>query len=58
MQAPMFNAFLFDPLALFDDGFIFAEAGIGKRDFVEALVIALMVVMLGEPLNLGLQVAR
>ena len=57
MQAPMFDGFLFDPFALFDDGLCPAEVGISGRDVVEALVVALMVVVLDERLDLCFQVA-
>ena len=49
MQAPMFDGFLFNPFALFYDGFSSSEVGISGRDVVEAFVIALMVVMLCPP---------
>ena len=40
----MFDGLSFDPFALFDDGFCPTEVGVGGRDVVQALVIALMVV--------------
>ena len=57
MQAPMFDGFSFDPFALFDDGLSPAEVGISGCDVVEAFVIALMVVMLDERLDMGFEVA-
>ena len=57
MQAAMFDGFLFDPFALFDDGFSPAEVGIGGRDVVEAFVIALMVVVFDDRLDLDFEVA-
>ena len=57
MQAPMFDGFSFDPFALFDDGFSSSEVGIGGRDVVQAFMIALMVVMFDERLDLGFKVA-
>ena len=56
-QAPMFDSLSFDPFALLDDGRSPAEVGICGRDVVQALVIALVVVMLDERLDLGLKVA-
>ena len=56
-RAPMFDGFSFDPFALFDDGLSPAEVGISRCDVVEALVIALMVVMLDERFDLGFKVA-
>ena len=53
MQAPMFDGFLFDPFAMFCDGFDFAEVGISRRDVVQTLMVALMVVGLDGPPDLG-----
>ena len=57
LQAPMFDGLSFDPLALFDDGLLPAEVGVGGCDVVEALVVTLMVVMLDERVDLALKVA-
>ena len=57
MQAPMFDGFLFNPFALFYDGFSSSEVGISGRDVVEVFVIALMVVMLDERVDLRFEVA-
>ncbi len=46
LQAPIFDSLSFDPFTLLDDGLRPAEVGIGRCDVVQALVIALMVVML------------
>ena len=46
LQAPIFDGLSFCPFALLDDGLRPAEVGIGRCDVVQALVIALMVVML------------
>ena len=53
----MFDGLSFDPFALFDDGFGSAEVGIGGRYVVQALVIAVMVVVFDKRRNLGLKVA-
>ena len=53
MKAPMFDGFSFDPFALFDDGLCPVEVGIGRRDVVQAHMIALMVIVLDERLDLG-----
>ena len=58
LQAPIFDSLSFDPFALLDDGFCPAEVGVGGRDVVQALVIALMVVMLDERIDLLFKVAR
>ena len=57
LQAPIFDSLSFDLFALLDDGFCPAEVGVGGRDVVQALVIALMVVMLDERIDLLFKVA-
>ena len=56
-RAPLFDGFAFDPFSLFDHGFCSAEVGICRCDVVEALVIALMVVMFDERFDLCFQIA-
>ena len=58
MQAPMFDGLSFDPFALFNDGLRPAEVGVGGCDVIQALVIALMVVMLDERLDLTFELAE
>ena len=53
LQAPMLDGLSLDPFALFDDGWGSAEVGIGGRDVVQALVVALVVVLLDERLDLA-----
>ena len=53
LQAPMLDGLAFDPFALFDDGC--AEVGVGWRHVVEALVVALVIVMLDEGADPGLR---
>ncbi len=57
LQAPIFDSLSLDPFSLLDDGLRPAEVGIGRCDVVQALVIALMVVMLDERFDLLLKVA-
>ena len=57
VQAPIFDSLSFDPFTLLDDGLRSAEVDIGRRDVVQALVVALMVVMLDERFDLLLKVA-
>jgi len=57
LQAPMFDGLSLDPFALFDDGRSPAEVGVGGRHVVQALVVAILVVVLDERLDLGLEVA-
>ena len=56
LQAAMFDGLSLDPLALFDDGIGPAEVGVGRGDVVEALVVAAVVVVLDEGLDLFLRV--
>ena len=58
LQAPMFDGRSFDPFSLFDDGLGPAEVGIGGRHIVQALVVALVIVVLDERFDLALEIAR
>ena len=51
-QASRFDGLLFDPFALFQNGFSASEVDIGRGEVLQALVIAPMVVMLDEGINL------
>ncbi len=53
LQAPMFNGLSFDPFSLLDDGAGPAEVGIGGRHVAQALVVAPVIVVLDERLDLG-----
>ena len=53
----MFDCLLLDPFALFDDGLSPAEVGIGGGHIVQALVVALVIVVLNEGVDLGLKVS-
>ena len=48
MQAARFNRLLFDPFTLLKNGFVSAEVDVGWREVVDALVIALVVVVVDE----------
>ncbi len=56
LQAPMFDGLSLDPFALFDDGLGPAEVGVGGRHIVEALVVALVVIVLDERLDLAFEI--
>ena len=56
LQAPMFDGLSFDPFALFDDVRRPAEVGVSRRHVVQALMVALVVVVLDEGLDLGLEI--
>lgn len=48
MQASLFDGFAFDPLSLLDDGFCSAEVDISRCGVVQALVIALVIILFDE----------
>ena len=58
LQAPMFDGLAFDPFSLFEDGLCPAEVGVGGRHIIEALVVALVVIVLDERLDLGLGILK
>ena len=57
LQAPMFDGLSLDPFSLSDDGFGPAEVGIGRRHVVQALMVALVVVVFDERFDLRFKVA-
>jgi len=56
MQASRFKRLLFNPFALFLNGFVTAKVDIGGCEVFDALVIALMVAMVDEGFVLSLHV--
>ena len=57
LQAPIFDGLSFDPFALFDDGLRSAEVGVCGRHVGQALVVALVVVVFDEGLDLAFEIA-
>ena len=57
-QAPMLDGFALDPFAVFDDGFGPSEVGVGGCHIVEALVVAPVIIVLDEGLDLAFEIAR
>ena len=55
-QAAMLDGLAFDPFAVFDDGFGPSEVGVGGCHIVEALVVAPMIVVLDEGLDLAFEI--
>ena len=53
----MFECLSLDPFTLFDDGRSPAEVGVGRCHIVQALVVALMIVVFDERFDLGFEVA-
>ena len=58
LQAAMGDGHAFDPLTLGEDGLGPAEVDVCRGEIVEALVIALMIVVLDESRDGSLQIAR
>ena len=56
-QAPLLDGLALDAFALEQDGLPSAEVDIGRGEVLQALVVALVVVVLDEGLNLSLEVA-
>jgi len=57
LQAPIFECLSFDPFSSFDDLGCPAEVGVGRCHIVEALVVALVIVVLDERLDLLFEIA-
>ncbi len=57
LQAPMFDGLSLDPFALADDGIGSSKVGVGGRHIVQALMIALVIVVLDERLDLAFEIA-
>ena len=58
LQASTFDGLSFDPFSLLDDGLGPPEVGVGRRHVTQALVVALVVVILDERLDLAFEVSR
>ena len=57
-QAPLVDGLSLDALSFFDDGPASAEVDVSRGQIIDALVIALGVVVLDEAVDLSLQGAR
>jgi len=58
MQAAVFERHSFDLLPLFGNDLAAAKTGVGRRGVVEALVAALVVVVIDKGSDLGFKVSR
>jgi len=58
MQASRFECLSFDPFSLFQNGFVTSEVDVRRRDVVQALMTALMVVVIDEGFDLGFEVIQ
>lgn len=56
-QAPGFDSLSFDPFSLLQDGLTAPEVDVGRGEVLQALVIAPMVVMLDEGVDLLPEIA-
>ena len=58
MQASRLECLSFDPLSLFQNGFVASEVDVCGCDVVDALVIALVIVVVDEGFDLSFEVTR
>ena len=58
LQAALQDGLSFDPLSLEENGLGPSEVDVRRGQVADALVIAVMVVVLDEGVDLGLEVAR
>ena len=56
MQASRFECLSFDPFAPLENGFVTSEVDVRRRDVVQALVEALMVVVVDEGFDLRFEI--
>ena len=57
MQAPGFDSLSFDSVSLFQDDLTPSEVDIGRGQIIDALVIAVVVVVIHEGFNAGLKIS-
>ena len=57
LQAALLDCLFLDPLPFPENGFVAAEVDVSGCDVVEALVVALVVVILDKSLNLAFEIA-
>ena len=53
VQAAVLDGQFFDPVSPFDNGGVAAEVGVGGRDVAEALVVAVVVIVIDESADLA-----
>ncbi len=56
-QAPCFDGLSFDPLSLFQNGLAASEVDVGRGEVFQALVVAMMVVVIDEGVDLLPEIA-
>ena len=57
LQSSLFEGLSFDPLALMQDGLGASEVDIGWRQVPQALMVAAVIVVLDEAIDVGLEIA-
>ena len=55
-QSSLFDGVAFDPFTFHQDGLPAPEVDIGRREVFQALVIALVVVVIDEPADAGFEI--
>ena len=58
VQAAVLDGQFLNLFSPFNDGSVFAEIGVGRGDIVQALVVAVVVVMIDEGADLHLEIAK
>ncbi len=58
MQASRFKRLSFDPFSLLSKGFVAFEVDVGRCDVVQALVVALVVVVIDKGFDPGFEITR
>lgn len=58
MHAPCFQSLLFDPFPLLQYGFVPSEIAIGRCNVVQAVVAELVVIVIDESFDLGLELTE
>ena len=57
VQAAVLDGRFFDPIPPFDDGGVASEEGVGGRDVAEALVVAVVVIVIDESVDLAFKIS-
>ena len=56
-QAAVLDCLSFDPFSLQQDGLTASEVNIGGRKIAQALMVAMMIVMIDEAVDAGFEIA-
>ena len=58
LQSSEFDCVLFDPFALEQDGLTASKVDVGRRQVLQALMVAAVIVVLDEAIDLRFEIAR